>query len=69
MYQLGGVYAGKHIWASSFNEGKFDDQEISCESVQNYAQDFVTSDRESIKGKSQKEMALAYYAYKYIKNK
>ena len=68
MYQIGGVYAGKHIWASSFYEGGFDDQEISIESVQNYGQDFVTSDRESIQGNSQKEMALAYYAYKHIKS-
>lgn len=68
MYQIGGVYAGKHIWASSFNEGRFEDQEISYESVQKYGQDFVTSDRESITGRSQKEMALAYYAYKHIKS-
>ena len=63
MEQVGGMFAGRDIWVSSFNNGEYFDKQITLDNIQICGQDYITSEIEGVKGKSKKEVALAYYAF------
>lgn len=66
MERIDGIYVGKYIWASSYENGKFLDSIISLEMLEKCSCEYITSDIDSVEGKSRREIALAYYAYSII---
>ena len=66
MNHIEGIYAGKEIWASSYDNGEFTDWLISPEMVRECNSEYITSDIKYVTGQSRKEIALAYYANSII---